>query len=116
MERDGSGAGAPTGSEFVQQSLRSAQIQRLYRTHNPEKLADIPALVEQYGEERLLSMVQRKYEAAPPSAVPASPRTESTEWWCSGAGAPVRSVLHRTLTANSEQRTLTAAPSSVNSF
>ena len=58
MERDGSGAGAPTGSEFVQQSLRSAQIQRLYRTHNPEKLADIPALVEQYGEERLLSMVQ----------------------------------------------------------
>jgi hypothetical protein len=52
-------------------SAQIQEVQRLYSTHKPERLADIPALVEQYGEERLLSMVQRKYEAAPPSAVPA---------------------------------------------
>ena len=42
-------------------SPQMAEIQRLYGTYNPEKLAEAPALAAKYGEEKLLMMVRKKY-------------------------------------------------------
>jgi DNA-binding protein Fis len=43
------------------QSPKEAQVRRLYGKYNPEKLADVPGLVQKYGEDQLLAMVMKKY-------------------------------------------------------
>ena len=42
-----------------------------YTEYNPERLADLDALLAKYGEKRLLSMLRKKYQLAeePDSAV-----------------------------------------------
>ena len=55
-------------------SPQRREIEALYAANNPEKLADVPALVAKYGEDKLLSMVRKKYRVAtgssPRSAAP----------------------------------------------
>ena len=46
---------APTASE------KRREVEALYAEHSPEKLADVDKLLAKYGEDRLLSMVRRKY-------------------------------------------------------
>ena len=46
------------------------QIEDLYRTHNPAKLADLGTLISNYGEVKLLEIIREKYgvaEASPKS-------------------------------------------------
>ena len=63
------GGGAPTSSAArIGASAHIQEVQRLYSNHNPRKLADIPVLIEKYGEDKLLLMVQRKYGATPSNA------------------------------------------------
>ena len=50
---------APTTQQ--QASAARREIEGLYGRYNPEKLADIDTLLAKYGEERLLSMVRKKY-------------------------------------------------------
>ena len=60
-------------------SASLAEISRLYRQFNPEKLVDVPTLVEKYGEDKLLGMVQNKYkEPDADTSVPApdAPKVE----------------------------------------
>jgi hypothetical protein len=60
--RDQEGGGASPGtSPRVGESPQVAEINRLYGTHNPEKLADVPGLIAKYGEAKLLAMVAKKY-------------------------------------------------------
>jgi hypothetical protein len=66
-------AGDASASYSIQPQARESpkvvEVQRLYGKYNPEKLADVPGLVEKYGEDKLLAMVKKKYkeqeEAAP---------------------------------------------------
>ena len=44
------------------------QIEKLYMCHNPAKLAEVGALVDKYGEARLLEMVSAKYGSSAPIA------------------------------------------------
>ena len=37
------------------------EIDKLYEEHNPDKLAEVDQLVEKYGEDRLLSLIRKKY-------------------------------------------------------
>ena len=36
-------------------------VEVLYRRYNPEKIPDVPKLIEKYGEDGLLKMVRKKY-------------------------------------------------------
>lgn len=38
-----------------------AEIDALYREHNPDKLGGVDALVAKFGEENFLTMVRKKY-------------------------------------------------------
>jgi hypothetical protein len=42
-------------------SAKQNEIESLYKKYNPEKLADVPALLAKYGEDRLIAMVRKKY-------------------------------------------------------
>jgi hypothetical protein len=42
-------------------SAARLEIEGLYQKHNPEKLPEVAALAEKYGEARLLKMIQKKY-------------------------------------------------------
>ena len=58
-------------------SAAVAEVERLYREHNPEKVADVPKLAAKYGEAKLLAMVRKKYGVvAVPSGGPTAKRQE----------------------------------------
>ena len=58
-------------------SAAVAEVERLYREHNPEKVADVPSLAAKYGEAKLLAMVRKKYGVvAVPSAATSAKREE----------------------------------------
>ena len=63
-------------------SPQRREIEALYAANNPEKLADVPALVAKYGEDKLLSMVRKKYRVAtgssPLAAAPSLTPSPST--------------------------------------
>ena len=42
-------------------SAKRQEIDALYAKHNPEKLGDAPKLIAKYGEDKLLTMVRKKY-------------------------------------------------------
>jgi hypothetical protein len=42
-------------------SEKVKQIEKLYMRHNPEKLDELDTLLERFGEDKLLAMVQQKY-------------------------------------------------------
>ena len=48
------------------------EIEGLYGTNEPAKLADVDSLIEKYGENKLLSMVRKQYNAAPATPPAAS--------------------------------------------
>jgi hypothetical protein len=52
----------PDSPGYFPTSPKVAQVQRLYGKYNPKKLADVPGLVEKYGEDKLLAMVMKKYK------------------------------------------------------
>jgi hypothetical protein len=64
-----------------QVSPKVAEVKRLYGKYNPEKLGDVPTLLAKYGEDKLLAMVRKKYEAqempaserGPPPTAPQAP-------------------------------------------
>ena len=62
--------GAPSAGP----SAARLEIDALYQQHNPEKLGDVDSLSAKYGEEKLLTMVRKKYKvaAAPPVALEGS--------------------------------------------
>ena len=53
-------------------SPKRQEIDQLYDQHNPEKLPEVDKLVSKYGEDRLLSMVRKKYGVNSGSNSPAS--------------------------------------------
>jgi hypothetical protein len=68
----GSGSGSESdGGENAQPdqySEKHQQIEAMYREHNPDKLAEVPGLLQKYGEDRLLAMMKKKYEKVDPHA------------------------------------------------
>eukprot|EP01033_Poteriospumella_lacustris_P011858 gene11858-8453_t len=66
-----SGAGTG-GAEGIQR-----RIEAIYRQHNPQKMAEIPQLMQKYAgkEQELLDRVQKKYLLQPAAAGPSAPST-----------------------------------------
>ena len=65
---EGEGEGEAVVREAAVASAKRNEIDELYGTNNPEKLSDVDKLVGKYGEDRLLSMVRKKYGVKSPEA------------------------------------------------
>jgi hypothetical protein len=60
------------GAEGIQR-----RIEEIYRQHNPQKMAEIPQLMQKYAgkEQELLDRVQKKYVSQPAASGPSAPST-----------------------------------------
>ena len=56
-------------------SAAIAEIEELYGQHDPQKIAEVPALAAKYGEAELLRMVRKKYNVNRPSQPAAAAST-----------------------------------------
>ena len=54
--------------DVEQKSAKRLLIEGLYEKHNPSKIVELASLLEKYGEDRLLSMMKKKYMRADPNA------------------------------------------------
>ena len=68
MARKKYGIVSPKATSASAVSAKRQEIEALYTEHNPEKLVEVDALCAKYGEDRLLSMVRKKYGIASPRA------------------------------------------------
>jgi Ca2+-binding EF-hand superfamily protein len=64
-------AQAQAATTTTAMSAARREIEELYGRYNPEKLGDVDTLLSKYGEDRLLSMVRKKYRAKQGGAAPA---------------------------------------------
>ena len=55
------GRGTGQGQQPPRESATRLEIEKLYGKHSPAKLVEVPQLVEQYGEKRLLGIIQNQF-------------------------------------------------------